>query len=198
MLFRCSYVFFKQFLYIFSLRNNKHLISHLGISFFQSIPKQTPSSSNPRSHHTVKLSSSGCVSCDKDCPGYNAYFICTHTVTVADKAGILTDFIKWHPKEKGGTNLTALANVGMPSSSGKKSTTSSKRKGAANKKPSNAPTVSSRLTCRETLTHPKPSCVWRICYSKHEISGQQSLGLLWLWSDTQARKKRSRKNLAIW
>ena len=49
----------------------------------------------------------------------------------------------------------ALANVGMPSSSGKKSTT----KGAANKKPSNAPTVSSRLTCREreTSTHPKPS-----------------------------------------
>ena len=117
----------------------------------------TPSSSNPRSPHTVKLSSSGRVSCDKDCPGYNAYFICAHTVAVADKAGILTDFIKWHRKEIGGTNLTALANVGIPSSSGKKSTTSSKRKGAANKKPSNAPTVSSRLTCRETSTHPKPS-----------------------------------------
>ena len=153
----------------------------------------TPSSSNPRSPHTVKLSSSGRVSCDKDCPGYNAYFICAHTVAVADKAGTLTDFVKWHQKEKGGTNLTALADVGMPSSSGKKSTTSSKRKGAANKKPSNAPTVSSRLTCRETSTHPKPSrhrsCVWVICHSKHEISGQQSLGLLWLCSDTQARRK---------
>ena len=152
----------------------------------------THSSSNPRSPHTVKLSSSGRVSCDKDCPGYNAYFICAHTVAVADNAGTLTDFIKWHRKEEGSTNLTALANVGMHSSSGEKSTTSSKRKGAANKKPSDAPTVSSRLTCRKRRhipSQPSRSCVWVICHSKHEISGQQSLGLLWLWSDTQARKK---------
>ena len=65
--------------------------------------------------------------------------------------------MKWHRKEKGGTNLTALANVGMPSSSGKKSSTSTtRRKGAANKKPSDVPTVSSRLNS-ETSTHPRPN-----------------------------------------
>ena len=54
-------------------------------------------------------------------------------------------------------HFTALANVAMPSSSGKKSSTSTtRRKGAANKKPSNVPTVSSRLN-RETWTHPKPN-----------------------------------------
>ena len=78
-------------------------------------------------------------------------------VAVADKVGVMTQFMKWHRKEKGGTNLTAFANVGMPSSSGKKTSTSTtRRKGATNKKPSDVPTVSSHLN-RETSTHPKPS-----------------------------------------
>ena len=79
----------------------------------------TPSTINPRTPHTVKLFSSGRVNCDKDCPNYRAYSICSHAVAVADQNGILGKFVKWHRKNKGGTNLTALANVGMPTSSGK-------------------------------------------------------------------------------
>ena len=44
-------------------------------------------------------------------------------------------FVKWHREDEGSTNLAALANVGiMPVSSGKKSTTATKRrKGSAKK-----------------------------------------------------------------
>ena len=89
----------------------------------------TPSISNPKSPHMVKLSPNGRVGCDNNCPNYRAYFICAYSVAVAEQTGSLDRFVKWHRKGKRGTNLTALANIGMPASSGRK-TTATKRKGS--------------------------------------------------------------------
>ena len=119
----------------------------------------TPSNNNPNAPHTVKVFSSGRVQCDKDCPNYRAYFICAHTIAVAEENGSLQSFVKWHRKEKRGTNLTALANVGMPVSAGKKSTTSTKRRrGSTNssRKTAQDVGVTSRFPSTSAI-HPKPA-----------------------------------------
>lgn len=121
----------------------------------------TPSSNNPNAPHMVKVHSGGRAQCDKDYPNYRAYFICAHTIAVAQENGSLQSFVKWHRKEKRGTNLTALANVGMPASSGKKSTTSTKRRrGSTNSsrqtRTAQDVTVTSRFSSTSAI-HPKPA-----------------------------------------
>ena len=64
------------------------------------------SKSNPRTPHTVKVFTNGRVKCDKGCPNYQAYSICAHSIVVAEQSGTLNNFVKWHRKEKRGTNLT--------------------------------------------------------------------------------------------
>ena len=119
----------------------------------------TPSKKKPNAPHTVKVFSSGRVQCDKDCPNYRAYFICAHTIAVAEENGSLRSFVKWHRKRRRGTNLTALANVGMPASAGKKSSTSTKRRrGLTNssRKTAQDVTVTSRFPSTSAI-HPKPA-----------------------------------------
>jgi hypothetical protein len=101
--------------------------------------------------------SSGRVNWDKDCPNYRTYSICWHIVAVAEQNGILQKFVKWHRKNKGGTNLTALANVW----NGKKSTTANKRrKGSANilrvLRLCELETITSRFA-NTSANHPKPA-----------------------------------------
>ena len=50
-----------------------------------------PSNNNPNAPHTVNVFSSGHVQCDKDCPNYQAYFICAHTIAVPEEYGVFNN-----------------------------------------------------------------------------------------------------------
>lgn len=60
-----------------------------------------PTSTNPKTPHTVTTASSGKVSCDSKCANYCAYSICAHTLAVAQEAATLENFLKWHKRQKG-------------------------------------------------------------------------------------------------
>ena len=102
------------------------------------------SSENP--HKVEAFPESGKVSCDQSCTGWKLYSLCSHTVAVAETLKLLKAFLKWFKKKKNSPNLTALANINMPQNKGSKRGTR-KRKGAANKQPTEGLTVlSKRLT----------------------------------------------------
>ena len=67
--------------------------------------------------------------CDMQCLSYKSSKICSHTLAVAMKMGCLEKFLHWYEMKKHQPNFTALAEVGKPSTTGKKSS----RKGITKK-----------------------------------------------------------------
>ena len=104
------------------------------------------SSSSENPHKVLAFPESGKFSCDQSCTGWKLYSLCSHTVAVAETLKLLKEFLKWFKKRKKPPNLTTLANINMPQNKGSKRGTR-KRKGAANKLPTDGLTVlSKRLT----------------------------------------------------
>ena len=104
--------------------------------------------------HYVSVSKNGKVTC-ADCPGWNAFKICSHFLAVAEKTGKTADYVKWLLK-KGPQrpNLTNLLTCDSPKGVGKKQqkTATARRKG--HRSANNAPptTVVDRLPLRSTST----------------------------------------------
>ena len=104
------------------------------------------SSSSENPHKVLAFPESGKFSCDQSCTGWKLYSLCSHTVAVAETLKLLKEFLKWFKKRKKPPNLTTLANINMPQNKCSKRGTR-KRKGAANKLPTDGLTVlSKRLT----------------------------------------------------
>ena len=107
------------------------------------------SSENP--HKVVAFPGSGKVSCDQSCTGWKLYSMCSHTVAVAETLKLLKAFLKWFKERKKSPNLTTLANINMLQNKGSKRGTR-KRKGAANKQPTEGLTVLSKRLTQSNVT----------------------------------------------
>ncbi len=104
--------------------------------------------------HYVSVAKNGKVTCT-DCPGWNAFKICSRSLAVAEKTGRTADYVKWL-REKGPKrpNLTSLMTCDSGKGVGKKSrqTATARRKGGRNC--TNAPptTVVDLLPLQPTTT----------------------------------------------
>ncbi len=97
-------------------------------------------SKSSRDPHKVTVSKNGKVQCDKACVNWCTYSLCSHSLAVAEKNGLLKAFLALFKSSKRSPNVTRLVNVNMPNNAGQKSGTR-KRKGAANKSPQHGKTV---------------------------------------------------------
>ena len=74
------------------------------------------------------------MSCEPSCLRWSSYKLCSHTVAVAEKQGVLMGFIKKYAKSSREPNLTSLPTHDMPKGRGKKTTKATqRRKGRANR-----------------------------------------------------------------
>ena len=115
--------------------------------------------------HYVTVAKNGKVTCN-DCPGSNAYKICSHSLAVAEKNGRTADYLKWlRTKGPQQMNLTSLITSDSNKGVGKKSSKTSTARRNTNKAP---PTnVVDRVTCISTLetvslspsTSTNPTCL---------------------------------------
>jgi len=71
------------------------------------------------------------VSCDPSCLRWSSYKICSHTIAVAEKEGILKRHIYNYCKRSKGANFTSLATQDMPKGRGKKATKATQRRKGA-------------------------------------------------------------------
>jgi len=134
------------------------------------------SSSSPQPHMvTTDPKKNQVYRCDDKCPMYKGFSLCSHVIAAAEDNGELGEFLEY-VKEFCGPNLSAIANTGMPSGSGRKG-------GVEKRKRSKAGTVQSRSVrqCLQALTpstmpsatsktSPSTSCVVSLSLSTH--SGQ--------------------------
>ena len=84
--------------------------------------------------HYVTVAKNGKVTCN-DCPGWNAYNICSHSLAVAEKNGRTADYLKWlRTKGPEQMNLTSLITSNSNKGVGKKGskTSTARRKGGRN------------------------------------------------------------------
>ena len=109
------------------------------------------STSSENAHKVVAFPRSGKVSCDQSCTGWKLYSMCSHTVAVAETLKLLKAFLKWFKERKKSPNLTTLANINMSQNKGSKRGTR-KRKGAANRQPTEGLTVLSKRLTQPSVT----------------------------------------------
>ena len=69
--------------------------------------KMVVSSSNPRKPHLVSLLDKGKVTCD--CINYTNKSLCSHTLAVAEKSGLLMELLQWYTRTNKTANLWSLA-----------------------------------------------------------------------------------------
>jgi hypothetical protein len=83
--------------------------------------RQVGSESNPRKPHFVYQYNTGKVVCD-DCPLYQAFKICQHSIAVAEVRGSLSQFVKWRKSlSKGQHSAETLTKSSLPmATTGKK------------------------------------------------------------------------------
>ena len=84
--------------------------------------------------HSVTVTKNGKVTCN-DCPGWNAYKICSHSLAVTEKSGRTVDYLKWlRTKGPQQMNLTSLITSNSNKGVGKKAckTSTARRKGGRN------------------------------------------------------------------
>ena len=101
-----------------------------------------------RSHY-VSVAKNGKVTCS-DCPGWNAYKICAHSVVVAEKIGRTSDFLKWlRAKGPQQMNLTSLVTSDSNKGVGKKGSKppTARRKGSRNTSKAPPSVIVDRVTC---------------------------------------------------
>ena len=99
--------------------------------------------------HYVSVAKNGKVTCN-ECPGWNAYKICAHSLAVAEKISRTSDFLKWlRAKSPQQMNLTSLvtsdSNKGVGRKGSKPSTT--RRKGGRNTSKAPPRVIVDRVTC---------------------------------------------------
>ena len=74
-----------------------------------------------KSPYFVECRKNGQIICEQSCGVYKSSKLCVHTVTVARRNNVLSQYLRWLLKQKAGTlNLSKLAAVDMPTGSGKK------------------------------------------------------------------------------
>ena len=79
--------------------------------------------------HYVTVTKNGKVTCN-DCPGWNAYNICSPSLAVAEKSGRTVDYLKWlRTKGPQQMNLTSLITSDSNKGVGKKTCKTSTRYG---------------------------------------------------------------------
>ena len=103
--------------------------------------------------HYVTVAKNGKVTCN-DCPGWNAYKICSHSLAVAEKNGRTADYLKWlRTKGPQQMNLTSLITSDSNKGVGKKGskTSTARRKGGRNTNKAPPTNVVDRVTCVSTL-----------------------------------------------
>ena len=130
--------------------------------------------SSENAHKVVAFSESDKVTCDQTCMDWSIYKLCSHTLAVAEVMKRLKEFLNWFRKQKRSPNLTSLANINMPQNKGRKSDTR-KRKGSANKKPTEGlPVVSSHVIHAQphevdhSMVHPSASELNRLPKSTYQ------------------------------
>ena len=69
--------------------------------------KMVASSSNPRKPHLVSLLDKGKITCD--CINYTNKSLCSHTLAVAEKSGLLMELLQWYARTNKTANLWLLA-----------------------------------------------------------------------------------------
>ena len=115
-------------------------------------------SKSSRDPHKVIVSKNGKVQCDKACVNWCTYKLCSHSLAVAEKNGLLNALLTLFKSSKHSPNVTGLVNINMPSNAGEKRGTR-KRKGTANSSSRHGKTVvfSSVLQPAQSLIgHPSP------------------------------------------
>ena len=109
--------------------------------------------------HYVSVAKNGKVTC-ADCPGWNAFKVCSHSLAVAEKTERTADYIKWL-RDKGpkGPNLTSLMTCDSGKGVGKKSRKASTARRKGGRSSNNAPptTVVERLPIQPTATTVTPN-----------------------------------------
>ena len=103
--------------------------------------------------HYVTVAKNGKVTCN-DCPGWNAYKICSHSLPVAEKNFRTADYLKWlRTKGPQQMNLTSLITSDSNKGVGKKGskTSTARRKGGRNTNKAPPTNVVDRVTCVSTL-----------------------------------------------
>ena len=86
-------------------------------------------SKSSRDPHKVTISKNGKVQCDKACVNWCTYSLCSHSLAVAEKNGLLKAFLALFKSSKHSPNATRLVNLNMPNNAGQKSGTKEKRGG---------------------------------------------------------------------
>ncbi|CAG2201835.1 unnamed protein product [Mytilus edulis] len=93
------------------------------------------SSTDAAKPHLVTVLGTGQVTCDSNCPRWEMYKVCSHSIAAAEHCNLLEKFVKWFKTKTISLNLTGLANLNMPCGRGKKPhKATQKRKGKANKR----------------------------------------------------------------
>ena len=84
-------------------------------------------SKSSRNPHKVIVSKNGKVQCDKACVNWCTYKLCSHSLAVAEKNGLLKAFLTLFKSSKRSPNVTGLVNINMPSNAGQKRKTRSSK-----------------------------------------------------------------------
>lgn len=76
----------------------------------------------------VKIRGRGEVSCEPTCLRWASYKLCSHTIAVAEKEGVLMGFINKYARSNREPNITTLATQDMPKGRGKNPTKATQRR----------------------------------------------------------------------
>ena len=77
--------------------------------------------------HSVQVADTGRVTCDDRCIRWARHNICSHTVSVAEKMGMLPKYLQWFRSRRKTGTVTKMAEIGTPKCSGQKKTRPLKR-----------------------------------------------------------------------
>ena len=79
--------------------------------------------------HSVQAADSGRITCDERCVRWARHNICSHSVAVAEKNGMLPKYLQWFRNRRKTGTLTKMAEVRTPKCSGQKNKATQRRKG---------------------------------------------------------------------
>lgn len=79
--------------------------------------------------HSVQVVDSGRITCDEQCIRWARHNICSHSIAVAEKNGMLLKYPQWFRNRRKTGILTKMAEVRTPKCSGQKNKATQRRKG---------------------------------------------------------------------
>jgi len=94
------------------------------------------SATSKRPHYVTYDEKTNKVTCD-DCPAWNSFKICSHSLAVAEKLGKIKNFLQWHSKKAPPANLTKLVTSDTAKGVGQKGSkaATSRRRGGRYSEP---------------------------------------------------------------